>query len=419
MKKSLAVCLVGSAAACAALAIVGVPSRLRAEESSFVQIQRGKELVAAGDCEGCHTVQGGAKFAGGRPLQTPFGTIYTSNITSDAETGIGSWTEDQFYRAMHEGIDNKGNHLYPAFPYPWFTKVTRQDVEAIHAYLGTLPAVRYRRPGNTLPWPLDQRATMAGWNTFYFKPGTYEPDPNRSTQWNRGAYLVFGLGHCGACHTPDNFLGAAKADRHLQGGVLSDWFAPSLVGDRRDGLGNWTEQQIVNFLKTGQTKDGVAYGPMEEVVHYSTSAMSDDDLKAIAVYLKSLPAAKGPAAASRPASDIANAGQAIYVDSCSACHGENGQGVAELFPALKASAIVQGENPTTVIRLILNGGHAVATDQRPTGVSMPSFGWKLSDAEVAALASYIRSAWGNEAAPVSASDVQDERKAVENASSAD
>lgn len=419
MKKSLALSLVGSAAACAALIVVGAPPKVRAEESSFAQIQRGKNLVAAGDCEGCHTNQVGALLAGGRPLQTPFGTVYSANITSDPQTGIGTWTDDQFYRAMHDGIAADGSHLYPAMPYPWYTKVTRADVGAIRAYLRTVPPVRNRPPGNTLPWPLDVRASMAAWNTLYFKSGTYKPAPKRSEQWNRGAYLVLGLGHCGACHTPDNFLGAPKSDRHLQGGVLSDWYAPSLVGDRRSGLGDWTEQQIVDFLKTGQTKDGVAYGPMGEVVHYSTSAMSDDDLKAMAVYLKSLPAPKNQPTASRPSSDIATAGQAIYVDSCSACHGENGQGVAELFPALKANAIVQGDNPTTVIRLILNGGHAVATDQRPTGVSMPSFGWKLSDPQVAALASYVRSAWGNAAAPVSASQVSNVRKAVDHVTSDD
>lgn len=419
MKRPLA-SLVGSVAACAAVAIVGMPLQLRAEQASFAQIQRGKELVAAGDCEGCHTVQGGAKFAGSRPLKTPFGTIYTANITPDPETGIGSWTDDQFYRAMHEGIDNKGHHLYPAFPYPWFTKATRSDVEAIHAYLNTLPAVRSRPPGNTFPWPLDERAAMAAWNTLYFKQGTYRPDPKQSKEWNRGAYLVLGLGHCGACHTPDNFLGAAESDRHLQGGELSKWYAPSLVGDRRTGLGDWTQQQIVDFLKSGQIKNGVAYGPMAEVVHYSTSAMSDADLRAIAVYLKSLPAAnKQETASSPPSADVSTAGQAIYVDSCSACHGGNGEGVADLFPALKGNPIVQGGNATTVIRLILNGGHAVATDQRPTGVSMPSFGWKLKDDEVAAVASYVRSAWGNAAPPVSASDVAGVRKAVQDVSSAD
>lgn len=419
MKKRAVVCLVGCIAGCALMAVVAVPSRLDAKQSSFTQILRGKELVAAGDCQGCHTAEGGAMLAGGRPVQTPFGTIYSANITPDAETGIGSWTDDQFYRAMHEGIAADGSHLYPAMPYPWYTKVTRPDVDAIHAYLKTVPAISHRSPANTLPWPLDDSESMVGWNTLYFKSGTYAPDPNKSPEWNRGAYLVEGLGHCGACHTPSNFLGAAEADRHLQGGVFPHWYAPSLVGDKRTGLGDWTEEQIVSFLKTGQTKDGVAYGPMGEVVHYSTSAMSDGDLKAIAVYLKSLPATKNHETPNRPPAGVAEAGGAIYVDTCSACHGERGQGVPAMFPPLKGSSIVQGADATTVIRLILNGGHAVATDQRPTAVSMPSFGWKLSDKEVAAVATYVRTAWGNQGSPVSASKVQGVRKAVKDVSSAD
>ena len=418
MNKAFTASLLAGAAAFAVMA-AALPSQLDAEQGSFAQLQRGKELVAAGDCEGCHTVEGGKPFAGGQPLHTPFGVIYSPNITSDAQTGIGAWTSDQFYRAMHEGIDADGNHLYPAFPYPWFTKVTRADDDAIYAYLRTLPAVRYRRPPNTLPWPLDDRLSMAGWNTLYFKSGTYQPDPKHDAQWNRGAYLVLGLGHCGACHTPENFLGAAESSRHLQGGELSNWYAPNLAGDKRTGLGDWSEQQIVDFLKTGQSEKGVAYGAMGEVVHYSTSAMSDADLKAMAVYLKSLNAGGNETAADKPSSDVASAGQAIYGDTCSACHESNGKGVADTFPALRGNAVVQSDNAATVIRIILNGGRATATDQRPTGLEMPSFGWKLSDAQVAAVASYIRSAWGNAAAPVSASQVSGVRKAVSHVTSDD
>lgn len=419
MKARSFACLLTCATAGVALGLVALPSPSAAEDLSFATIQHGKELVAAGDCEGCHTAEGGAPFAGGRPLQTPFGVVYSANITPDASTGIGAWTGDQFYRAMHEGTAADGSHLYPAFPYPWFTKVRRADVDAVRAYLQTVTSVRYRPPPNALPWPLSEREAMVGWNTLYFKPGTYVDDANHDAQWNRGAYLVLGLGHCGACHTPLNFLGASEHDRHLQGGVLSDWYAPSLVGDKRTGLGDWSEQQIVDFLKTGQIDDGVAYGPMREVVHYSTSAMSDDDRKAIAVYLKSLPATNNNKTPDRPAADVANAGQAIYGDSCSACHGADGKGVTDLFPPLRGNAIVQGNDPTTVIRLILNGEQAVATEQRPTGVSMPSFGWKFSDQEVAAVASYVRAAWGNQASPVAASKVQSVRKAVQNATSED
>ncbi len=410
---------VGATLACAAIAVFCMSPRPHAEQGSFTQLQRGKYLVAAGDCQGCHTAEGGAMLAGGRPLKTPFGTIYAPNITPDPDTGIGSWTDDQFYHAMHQGIAADGSHLYPAFPYPWFTKVTREDVDAIHAYLKSVPSVKYRRPANTLPWPLDQREAMAGWNKLYFTPGTYAPDPKQGATWNCGAYLVEGLGHCGACHTQTSTFGAAETGHRLQGGELSNWYSPSLIGDKRGGLGDWSEQDIVSFLKTGRTGVAVAYGPMAEVIHYSTSRMTTDDLRAIAVYLKSQPALNDNETPSRPASGVAEAGEAIYVDACSTCHRENGQGVSGMFPALKGSSIVESAKPTTIIRLILNGGHAVATDQNPTPVSMPSFGWKLSDQEVAAVASYVRSGWGNQASPVSTSDVESVRKAIKDATSDD
>jgi mono/diheme cytochrome c family protein len=406
------------AAAAGAIAFCAPPS-VRAEQGSFAQIERGRYLAAAGDCAGCHTAEGGRPMAGGRALQTPFGVIYTPNITPDAATGIGAWTDDQFYRAMHEGIAADGTHLYPAFPYPWFTKVTRPDVDAIHAYLRTLPAVSYRRPDNKLPWPLDDPNAMIGWNALYFDAGTYTPDPGQSKAWNRGAYLVQGLGHCGACHTPTNFLGASEKSRRLQGGELSNWYAPGLAGGKRAGLGHWSAQDIVDFLRTGRTATAIAYGPMAEVVHYSTSSMTEDDLRAIAAYLKSLPPPGPPEAPDRPPAGVADAGVAIYADTCSACHGADGKGVSRMFPPLAGTAIVQSPSPTTVIRLILNGGQAVATDEEPTPVAMPSFGWKLSDEQIAAVASYVRSAWGNRASPVSASAVHAVRQAVESASSAD
>jgi len=258
---------------------------------------------------------------------------------------------------------------------------------------------------------------MGAWNWFFFTPGTYKSDPNKSAEWNRGAYLVEGLGHCGACHTPTNIAGAAKHGDAYQGGVLDNWFAPDLTDNSREGLGSWTEDDIVRFLKTGRTATAVAYGPMAQVVRDSTSHLTDADLKAIAAYLKGVTGPK-PGTPGRPAANVATAGEAIYVDTCSACHQSQGQGVPGMFPALKGTSIVQSRDPTTIIRLILNGGQAVATDQHPTPVSMPDFGWKLSDQQVAAVASYVRSAWGNQAAPVSAGDVRSVRGAVQAASSA-
>ncbi len=390
------------------------------QEGEFAKQERGQYLFAVGDCASCHTAEGGKTLAGGRPIETPFGVIYSPNITPDPQTGIGSWSDDEFYRAMHEGVAADGSHLYPAMPYPWYTKATRQDVDAIRAYLRMIPAVKSTPPKNKLPWPLSDRDAMIAWNALYFKPGVFHPEASQSPQWNRGAYIVEGLAHCGACHTPKNVLGAVETKERFQGSDIQDWFAPSLAGDKLSGLGDWSRQDIVTYLKTGKTARTVAYGPMAEVVENSTSKLTDEDLAAIATYLKSLPV---PNSAQRPSPENAQAGpeagQAIYNDACSACHQENGQGVAGLFPSIKGDAVVQSTKPTTIIRLILNGGHAASTKKSPTSPSMPSFGWKLSDQQIAAVASYVRSAWGNQGSPVSSGDVSDLRKQVQNVPSAD
>ncbi|MDG4897711.1 cytochrome c [Mesorhizobium sp. WSM4976] len=383
----------------------------------FAKQERGRRLVAAGDCEACHTAQDGKPFAGNRPIETPFGTIYSANITPDPETGIGAWTEAQFYRAMHEGIASDGRRLYPAFPYPWFTRATREDVDDIRAYLRTLEPVRSVQRPNEFPWPLNHRFSMAGWNGLFFTPGEFEPDKNKSAEWNRGAYLVEGLGHCGACHTPKDVFGAAKTSQSYQGSEIQNWFAPSLTGDTRTGLGSWSEQDIVEFLKTGRNKRTTAYGPMVPVIQDSTSKMTDGDLKAIAVYLKSLPASAAYATAA-PTDNVMSAGKNIYIDQCSGCHQLGGDGVMNMFPSLKGSAAVQSRQPFSVVRLVLNGGHGASGPGNPNALSMPSFGWKLSDDQIAAVTTYIRNAWGNKAAPVEAGDVKALRSSVEAKTSA-
>ena len=412
--RRLLLCLAIAMAGCA---VPGLPPA-RAQVGEFGQQEHGKYLVTAGDCAACHTAPGGKMLAGGRAIETPFGVIYSPNITPDAQTGIGSWSDDQFYRAMHEGIAADGSHLYPAFPYPWYTHVTRQDVIDIRAYLRTVPSVKMRRRENKLPWPLDNRAAVAGWNELYFKAGTFQPDRSKSAEWNRGAYLVTGLGHCGACHSGKNMFGAVEESERFQGAVIQHWYAPNLTGDQRVGLGGWTAKEIVQYLKTGRTARAIAYGPMAEVVEISTSGMSDADLGAIATYLKALDAKGGGATPEAPGKQVADAGAAMYRDTCSACHAANGEGVSGLFPALKGSALVQSVNPTTVVRLILNGGNGAATAASPTGPGMPAFGWKLSDQQVAAVASYVRNAWGNRAAAVSTDQVADLRKAVKSVASA-
>ena len=389
-------------------------------DNLFNQVERGKYLVDAGDCMDCHTVSPDKPFAGGRALQTPFGAIYSANITPDPTTGIGNWSADQFYRAMHEGIDRGGHRLYPAFPYPYYTHVTREDADAIYAYLRTIPAIANRRPANALPFPLNQRAAMRAWNWMYFSDGAFKPDPKKSPEWNRGAYLVEGLGHCGACHTPKNFAGADEKSSAYNGGNLSDWFAPNLGPDLRAGLGRWSVNDVVEYLKTGRNNFSGATGPMSEVVQYSTSKLTDNDLHAIATYLKDLPGKQqggGNSDNAKAAADsnVANAGKEIFNDQCAECHGADGSGEPTYFPPLKGNANAQQADPTTVIRVILEGARTVPTKARPTPFSMPAFNWKLTDAQIAAVATYVRNSWGNAAPPVTAGQVAPLRKSLQNA----
>ena len=395
-----------------AAAICG-PSQ--AVDASFANIQRGKELVDAGDCVSCHTqLDGGKKFAGGRAVETPFGVIYSPNITPDRSTGIGAWTDEDFYQAMHHGTRPNGKRLYPAFPYPYFTKLTHDDVMAMRAYLNTLPAVNSPRRANELTWPLNHRVFMRGWNMLFFTPGTYHPDRNKSAEWNRGAYLVEGAAHCGACHTPKNLLGADKTSEAMQGGAIQNWFAPKIAGDRHDGIGSWSADDLVEYLKTGRNKFSGAAGLMAEVVANSTSKLPDADLHAIATYVKDMTGDKSPPPPPPPPEAKKDdpkmaAGAAIFADSCSASHGGDGNGVPHMFPPLAGNANVQQRDPSTVIRVILEGARTVSTGQRPTPSAMPAYNWKLQDDEVAAVASYVRNAWGNHAPPVGPGEVHDMR----------
>ncbi len=384
---------------------LALPIAARADPDNFTQVSRGAALAAVGDCTGCHTVPGGKPFAGGMMLETPFGPIATPNLTPDNETGLGRWTAGEFARAMHEGIGRDGMRLYPAFPYPFYTKVAREDVDAIYAFLRTLPPVRNPVPRDTLPFPFDIRLAMAGWNTLFFTPGYFRPDPGKSPEYNRGAYLVEGLGHCGACHTQMNWFGANRTTRTLEGGELQGWFAPNLTDDPRIGLGRWSEEEIVTYLRTGRTDRTQASGPMVEVIENSTSRMPPADLHAMAVYLKQRSATlvQPPAPVAAGAAQMQH-GAAIYADNCKACHDASGAGVAQIFPRLAGSQVVQQDDPSTLMRLVLQGGRAAATDAAPTAPAMPAFAWRLSDAEVADVVTFIRNSWGNAASAVSAAD---------------
>jgi mono/diheme cytochrome c family protein len=376
------------------------------------QIRRGQYLVAAGDCLSCHLRAGGEPFAGGLGLNTPFGVIYTSNITPDLGTGIGAWTNDQFYRAMHDGKDAQGEDLYPAFPYPWFRRVSREDDDAIFAYLKTRPAVSYTPPKNDLTFPLNFRSFVGAWNMLFLDSHNFQTDPAQSAEWNRGAYLVNGLGHCGGCHTPKNSFGADKSKQELHGGKLDNWVAPDLTGNTRIGLGDWSVDDIAEFLGTGRNAHAAAGGSMADVISNSTSFINDADRRAIAVYLKSQPASPA-VTSSAPDAGAMRRGAEVYSDACASCHLDNGIGQSRLFPPLGKDAMLQQPDPTGLEHLILGGTRVGVSTSRPSPLGMPSFAWKLTDQEIADVSTFIRNSWGNQAAPVAAAEVSELRKKLD------
>jgi mono/diheme cytochrome c family protein len=409
--------LLGTVAGTALVALVVPAGAAGIDTQNFGQVERGHYLAVVGDCAACHTLPGsGHDFAGGRPIETPFGMLLAPNITPDPQTGIGAWTDDEFVNALTKGTGRHGTRLYPAMPYTYYTRLTRDDAVAIRAYLNTVPAVHNPVKSDQLPFPFNMRWILAVWDKLYFKPGQFRPDPKQSAQWNRGAYLVEGPGHCGMCHTPKNFLGADKGRQRFAGYALQGWFAPNITDDARRGLGGWSLDDIVAYLKTGHNKTGAATGPMSETLNLSTSKMSDSDLQAIASYLKNqaggqqTAAANPPASADPPNQSALKAGAQIYADECAACHGADGKGQTGLFPALSGSPSVEQTNPTTVLHVVLRGALSVGTKPAPTAPAMPQFGWILNDDQVAAVATYIRNAWGNSAPSVTAGDVKKTRQ---------
>ena len=388
------------------------PTLAGQDAQDFPRIERGRYLAIVGDCSACHTRPGGGQaFAGGRPIETPFGILASPNITPDLGTGIGAWTDDEFVNALTRGTGRNGVHLYPAMPYTYMTKVTRDDALAIRAYLNTVAAVYNPVTVNQLAFPFDIREGMRAWNELYFKPGTFQRHADKSPEWNRGAYLAEGLMHCGLCHTPKNAAGGDETSRHLQGYALQGWYAPNITNDDRRGLGGWSIEDIVAYLKTGHNRTSAASGPMAEEVALSSSKMTDADLRALAVYLKDQPG-QGKETPKAASDGVMKMGAAIYADECSACHTPKGTGIPELFPSLAGAPSVQQADPTSILRVVLRGTRSVATDGAPTGPGMPSFGWLLTDEQVAAVATYIRQAWGNSAPPVSASDVASARQSL-------
>ena len=307
------------------------------------------------------------------------------NITPDRETGIGSWTDDQFDAAVRQGRSSNGARLYPAMPFPYYSRMAREDVNDVRAYLNTIEPVRNAVQVNRLPFPLNLRASMIVWDALYFEPGEFQEDPSKSKEWNRGAYLAQGPAHCGACHTPKTFLGGDKPSDALRGGALQVWTAPDITSGH-GALRDWSADDITGYLKTGDNRNAAAAGLMGEVVDFSTSKMTDEDDRAIAIYLKDV---SGQALENNTSTDkgVVTAGAAIYQDLCSACHASDGKG----SPNLSQAATVSASDPATVLRVILQGAQSVATDHEPIGPAMPSFGWQLNDAQVAAVATYVRS----------------------------
>jgi mono/diheme cytochrome c family protein len=374
------------------------------------QLEKGRYLTLAGDCASCHTAQGGKPFAGGRVMSTPFGTIPTPNITPDKETGIGGWTSDEFYQVMHNGVGRDGHLFYPAFPFTSYTKITRADVNAIYAYLHSLAPIKQLNQAADLRFPYNERKLMTAWRALYFDEGEYVADHSRNAQWNRGAYLVKGLGHCNDCHTARNSLGATLGEPMLAGGLIpmQDWYAPDLSTQANGGLAGWTQKDIVDLLKTGNAAKGTAFGPMAEVVKQSTQHLSDEDLTSIAVYLQSLPARPVVKADDNPADSTIRVakGNKIYTDHCATCHGTSGGGVAGVYPALDRNSSVMEPSGVNAIRVTLVGGFAPVTAGNPRPYSMPPFSQQLSDDEVADVVTYIRQAWTNKAPSVNADNVR-------------
>ena len=349
-------------------------------------------------------------------MATPFGNLYVPNITPDDETGIGQWNAEEFYRMMHTGISRDGKLLYPAMPFASYTQVTREDSDAIFAYLMSITPVVNKNREHELRFPFNNRNLLLGWRTLYFKEGEYQRDPRQTVEWNRGAYLVKGLGHCAMCHTAVNALGGSSESKAFEGGMIpnQNWYAPSLTSNREAGLGNWKIEDIASLLQTGVSHRGTVYGPMAEVTYNSLQYLTDEDAKAMAVYLKALPQKDSDAPPTDQARlvspNVMEVGQKIYVAQCALCHGAEGKGQTPAYPPLAGNQSITMASPVNSIRMVLNGGYPPGTRKNPRPHGMPPFSHILNDDEVAAAVTYIRVAWGNNGTPVSATQVNDLRK---------
>lgn len=414
----------------ATLALASLPVWAADESLDTALVQKGQYLARAGDCVACHTAKGGKPFAGGLPMETPIGTIYSTNITPDS-SGIGGYSFEDFDQAVRHGIGKSGRTLYPAMPYPSYARVSDSDMQALYAYFmhGVQPVAQANKPVD-IPWPLSMRWPLSIWRAMFapkVEPFTVTGAAAGTDEIvNRGAYLVEGLGHCGACHTPraitmqEKALNPGEGSAFLSGSApLEGWIAKNLRGDHKDGLGSWSEAELVAFLKTGRSDRTAVFGGMSDVVEHSMQYMSDADLTAIARYLKTLPPVNPddtPHVYDRAVGDAlwkgddSKPGASVYVDNCSACHRTDGKGYTRVFPALAGNPAVQTADATSLIHIVLRGGTLIPTHTAPSSFTMPGYAWRLSDQQVADVVNFIRTSWGNQGSPVSAKAVKDLRE---------
>jgi mono/diheme cytochrome c family protein len=392
-------------------------------------VQRGAYLAKLGDCVACHSAPRGKPFAGGLPMTTPMGKIYTTNITPDPDTGIGQYTEEDFARALREGVAKDGHNLYPAMPYPSYAKVNDDDTKALYAFFmnGVAPVKQANRASD-IPWPLNMRWPLKLWNVVFLEKGVYQDKSGKDVAWNRGAYLIQGLGHCGSCHTPRGIAFQEKAldesgSAYLTGAALDGWFAANLTGEHNVGLGRWSDADLTAFLKTGANAHASAFGSMTSVINNSTQAMNDTDVAAMTSYLKSLPAAGGTGAPpysydaqatrvslTRPAND---AGARVYTAYCMHCHGVDGRGFAPMLAPLAGNPNVLEHDPSSLINVTLNGTGDLVIQGIPAPYPMPKYAPVLNDRQIADVLTFVRAGWNNGAPAVSAEDVAKLRKSTQ------
>jgi mono/diheme cytochrome c family protein len=383
------------------------------------RVERGRALVVVAGCEACHTARGGARFAGGRPIPTRFGVFYSPNITPDPRTGVGKWSATDFWHALHNGYSKSGTLLYPSFPYTNYTRISRNDADAMYAYLRTVaPVLRPNHP-HAIAFPYNHRVLLAAWRWLFFRPGVYQSDDTRDREWNRGAYLVQGLSHCSACHDTRNALGATRSGAGPSGGLVLDWYAPSLMSPHEAGVQNWSEADIVTLLKTGRvqssTANASAAGPMSEVISESLQHIPDDELHAMAAYLKSLPSTQAPEkTATAPVPPelppaVRAAAKDLYDKNCADCHGDHGEGHEPAAPPLAQNRVVTMTSAVNPIRIILFGGYSPGTAGNPRPFGMPPYSLTLTDQQIADVLNYVRTSWGNTGRLVRGEEVSSNR----------